>query len=459
MKPRYRFAEFTLSPSRRQLLRGGKEMALIPRYFDLLVLLIERRNEAIPRSDIFDKVWSDVVVSDGALSQAIRSLRRALGDNVREPVFIRTVSRHGYRFVFPDVIVEDDETCLTPPGESPPDVLEQQDDDKDMECEAAVERLLEPGLAPEKDQEMIRREAAETLHTLGTEEALRRLDLRPGHETARAYLRDSRWDVPGAGPVPLLGQPGSLTTIRTLVLLRFRRANRLAGSRWAAASAGGSVAGLCSGLLGGLVLRFGPGSSASDAVLVALPMVGFIIGGLAASGVGAGLAAAEALVRSFRGPALALFGALGGGTVGASAHLIGRLTLEGLFGGDLSPVAGGFEGLVIGGAVGLGYALSTRRTESGMASPRGKARFMAAGAAGLASAGAGMILAWTGRHLGAMSLDFMAQTFPGSQVGLGPLAHLLGEGEPGPVTRVVISTWEGLLFGFGLILGLTRRPR
>jgi hypothetical protein len=69
-----------------------------------------------------------------------------------------------------------------------------------------------------------------------------------------------------------------------------------------------------------------------------------------------------------------------------------------------------------------------------------------------------MGLAATGSYLGAMSLDFMAHTFPGSSVGLAPLSRLLGEAEPGLLTRVVISAWEGLLFGTGLVLGLTRRP-
>jgi hypothetical protein len=41
---------------------------------------------------------------------------------------------------------------------------------------------------------------------------------------------------------------------------------------------------------------------------------------------------------------------------------------------------------------------------------------------------------------------------------LTPLGHLLGEPDFGPVTRAVIGTWEGALFGFGLALGLTRRP-
>ena len=96
---RYRFGPFVLSPAQRLLLRDGVEVRLIPRYFDLLRLLIERRDEAVHRQEIFDRVWADVIVSDGALSQAIRTLRRALGDDPREPVFIRTVSRHGYQFV------------------------------------------------------------------------------------------------------------------------------------------------------------------------------------------------------------------------------------------------------------------------------------------------------------------------------------------------------------------------
>ncbi len=131
--PRYRFDDFVLSPRRRMLLRNGVEQPLIPRYFDLLVFLVERRQEAVHRRDIFDRVWSDVNVSDSALSQAIRSIRVTLGDDSKEPRYVRTVSRHGYRFVFPDVKeeVEEDagEIAATPtvsaaanhlpPGEPP----------------------------------------------------------------------------------------------------------------------------------------------------------------------------------------------------------------------------------------------------------------------------------------------------------------------------------------------------
>ena len=83
-------------------------MPLIPRYFDLLVLLVEQRDRAVSKQEIFDRVWTDVVVSDSALTQAIRTIRRTLGDDPREPRFVRTVSRRGYQFVFVPVEVEDD---------------------------------------------------------------------------------------------------------------------------------------------------------------------------------------------------------------------------------------------------------------------------------------------------------------------------------------------------------------
>ncbi|HXI04555.1 MAG TPA: winged helix-turn-helix domain-containing protein, partial [Candidatus Saccharimonadales bacterium] len=115
MSARYLFGGFLLSPSRRLLLREGREVPLVPRYLDLLLLLIRRRDQAVTRGEIMDAVWSDVVVSDGALSQAVRTLRRALGDDPRNARFIRTVSRHGYQFVY-SVVEEDDGDPLPPAG-------------------------------------------------------------------------------------------------------------------------------------------------------------------------------------------------------------------------------------------------------------------------------------------------------------------------------------------------------
>ena len=465
--PRYRFSGHTLSVARRTLVRDGRELPLIPRCFDLLVLLIERRNEAVSRGELLDAVWSDVVVTDGALSQAVRILRRTLGDDPREPTFIRTVQRHGYRFVCDDVVEEPDER---PPEPMRATAAEPVRAATEPDANASFDRALQTLLADDADgtekADLQRRQAAETLHRLGTAEALDRLHRRPdrvnrrrGHAVARAYLRETRWDVPGSGPVPLFGHPGWLSAARILFLLRLRRVARLAGHRWLAAAAGGAAAGALAGFLGGLVLRFGPGSTAGGGVVAMLPLLGTAIGGVAAAGVGAGLAAAEGAFRARRRLALAVAGAASGLAVGATAHLLGRLVLEGLFGRDLAPLAGAVEGLVLGGAVGLGYGLATPTADGGMATPHGLARVRVALLTGLACGLAAGVLGWSGRSLGAMSLDFMAQSFPGSQVGLAPLARLLGEQEPGVVTRVAISVFEGLMFGSGLAAGLTRRPR
>jgi len=444
---RYVFGEFILCPSRRLLLESGREVSLIPRYFDLLHVLIRRREEAIPRREILDTVWQDVVVSDGALSQAVRTLRRALGDDPRAPRFIRTVSRHGYQFVFPDVHEVDGSTPLETAAEMRVPACEAQD------IEAAFAQLVSE--SPEES----RRAAAENLHRLGVAEALRLLGSGSTHARARAMLRDARWDLPQAGPVPIFGEPNPVRTLRELFALRVRRVLRVAGSRYIAAVAGAAVAGLVAGSVGGLALYFGPDSPATTVVLVLLPLVGLVIAAVGASGVAAGLCSAEVLIRSRRGLALILFGAVGGGTVGLLAHLVGRLVLQGLFGQDLSPVAGGLEGVVLGAATGLGYALATPRTGGGMATPRGRSRIVAGILAGCSCALAAALLTWSGSYLGALSLDLLAHSFPGSQVGLEPLARLLGETGPGPVTKLTIGAWEGFMFALGTVLGLTHRPK
>jgi len=423
-------------------------VSLIPRYFDLLHVLIRRRDEAIARREILDTVWRDVVVSDGALSQAVRTLRRALGDDPRAPRFIRTVSRHGYQFIFPEVREVD--------GSSLPDTAASggqapAHETPDIETEFAQ-------LVSELPEER-RRAAAENLHRLGTADALRLLQPGENHARARAMLRDARWDLPQAGPVPIFGEPDPLRTLGELFALRVRRVLRVAGRRYLAAIAGAAMAGLVAGFLGGLALYLGPDSQATVVVVWLLPLVGLVIAAVGAVGVAAGLCSAEVLIRSRRGLALVLFGAAGGGAVGVSAHFVGLLVLQGVFGQDLSPLAGGVEGLVLGAATGWGYALATPRTEGGMATPRGRSRIVAGLLAGLVCALAAALLTASGSYLGALSLDLLSNSFPGSQVGLEPLARLLGEIVPGPVTKLSIGAWEGFMFAFGTVLGLTHRPK
>src|SRR5207247_1977178 len=114
---------------------------------------------------------------------------------------------------------------------------------------------------------------------------------------------------------------GAARTLLLLFGLRLRRASRLAEQRWLTASIGGGLAGLIAGGSGGATLWLLPGSRMTSTVPVVLGMLGTVTGALGAAGVGAGLAAAEALVRSWRRLSLALFGALGGGLIAGAAHL------------------------------------------------------------------------------------------------------------------------------------------
>jgi DNA-binding winged helix-turn-helix (wHTH) protein len=305
--PRYRFADFTLSPRRRILLRNGEELPLIPRYFDLLVLLVERRGEAVHRRDIFDRVWTDVIVSDSALSQAVRTIRRALGDDSREPRFVRTVSRHGYQFVFAEVIEEDEDTPPAIAGTSGAAIGTMVADDPGTHVSASARTVRTPGTgdpfeplldriarpAATRQEEEEQREAAQQLHILGTRTALERLD-RAGRASAyaRALLRDTRWESPGAGAVPILGAPAAVPAAWHLARMRLRRASALAATRWAGAALGGGLAGIAGGVAGGLLLEVAPTSTAPLAVVPVLALIGAVSGTIGGAGVGAGLAVA-----------------------------------------------------------------------------------------------------------------------------------------------------------------------
>jgi DNA-binding winged helix-turn-helix (wHTH) protein len=451
--PRYRFRDFVVSPRRRMLVHGVQERPLIPRYFDLLVFLIERRHEAVHRRDIFDRVWSDVVVSDSALSQAIRTIRRTLGDDSRAPRFIRTVSRHGYRFVFPDVLEEDDNDEWPHDGSMAP-VVEPADAPTADQFEPLLQRLT--GVAPNAGDQEEQREAAELLHGLGTSEALRRLGTRPRHAFARALLRDTRWDIPGAGSVPLLGQPATIAAAAALVSLRLRRAARIAATRWAGAAIGGGLAGVVGGAVGGLMLAAAPGSAAPLVVAPVLAVIGGGCGGVGGAGVGAGLSIAEAISRSHRTFYLVCWSAVGGGSVGLAIEWFGRWGLSALVGLHVD-IGGGLEGFVIGGAAGLGYALATAHARGGLAAPRGRRRWRAAALVAAVCGLGALAISLTGRPLVGGTVHAIAQSSQGSQVTLSPLGALIGEPDFGPITRAVIGTGEGALFGLGLALGLTRR--
>lgn len=93
--------EWEIDPSLNELRRGGESLRIEPKAMELLVLLAERTGQVIGRAELLEAIWPGVVVGDETLSQAITKLRKALHDNAREPAYIETIPKRGYRLLAP----------------------------------------------------------------------------------------------------------------------------------------------------------------------------------------------------------------------------------------------------------------------------------------------------------------------------------------------------------------------
>lgn len=95
----YRFGEFTVDREQKVLLRNGSRLALAPKVFDTLLILIDNTGRIVEKEELMKRLWPDSFVEESNLTFNIQQLRKALGDNARRPQFIETVARRGYRFI------------------------------------------------------------------------------------------------------------------------------------------------------------------------------------------------------------------------------------------------------------------------------------------------------------------------------------------------------------------------
>src|SRR6266567_9484118 len=98
LKHFYKFDPFILDVDERVLLRDGCPIAVTPKVFDTLLLLVENQGCVVSKQKMLDTLWPDVFVEESNVTFNITMLRKALGDTKREPLFIETVPRRGYRF-------------------------------------------------------------------------------------------------------------------------------------------------------------------------------------------------------------------------------------------------------------------------------------------------------------------------------------------------------------------------
>ena len=97
----FRFERFSLDPRDRQLRRDDVPVELNARYLDALALMVREHGQLVSKDRFLEEVWRGVPVTDEALTQCVKTLRRQLGDDATRPRFIETVPKHGYRFIAP----------------------------------------------------------------------------------------------------------------------------------------------------------------------------------------------------------------------------------------------------------------------------------------------------------------------------------------------------------------------
>jgi DNA-binding winged helix-turn-helix (wHTH) protein/tetratricopeptide (TPR) repeat protein len=95
----YEFSGYRLDPVRRLLTKDGRVVALKPKIFDTLLVLVSSAGSLVEKEALMQEVWGEVAVEEGGLTKNISILRKTLGESPDEHQFIVTVPGRGYRFV------------------------------------------------------------------------------------------------------------------------------------------------------------------------------------------------------------------------------------------------------------------------------------------------------------------------------------------------------------------------
>ena len=153
-KHSYRFEEFTLDADQKVLLRQGKPLLLAPKVLDTLLTLVQNSGRIIEKAELMKRLWPDTFVEESNLTYTIVQLRKTLGDDARNPRYIETIPKRGYRFIMDveevlsdiDAVEEQHEGVITERGVVSIAVLPfldlSPDRDQDYFCEGLAEELI-----------------------------------------------------------------------------------------------------------------------------------------------------------------------------------------------------------------------------------------------------------------------------------------------------------------------------
>lgn len=98
---RFRLGEWEVNQPENTLRLDGRSVRLEPRVMDVLVYLAAEPGRVVSKEELLGAVWGGTFVEEGALTQVVHFLRKALGDDARQPRYIQTIPKRGYRLVSP----------------------------------------------------------------------------------------------------------------------------------------------------------------------------------------------------------------------------------------------------------------------------------------------------------------------------------------------------------------------
>ena len=101
MQGDFRLGQWLVCPKLNTVQAEGSAVRLEPKFMQVLVCLAGRPGEVVSKEELIQNVWKDTFVTDDVLTRAISELRRALGDDAKQPRLIETVARSGYRIIAP----------------------------------------------------------------------------------------------------------------------------------------------------------------------------------------------------------------------------------------------------------------------------------------------------------------------------------------------------------------------
>jgi Tol biopolymer transport system component/DNA-binding winged helix-turn-helix (wHTH) protein len=104
----YQFGQFSLNPYSRSLSRDGAPVTATAKVLETLIVLVQNRGKVMTKDELLTNLWPDTVVEEANLTQSISTLRKILGDNPKDHIYIVTLPGRGYQFVADVKLVTDE---------------------------------------------------------------------------------------------------------------------------------------------------------------------------------------------------------------------------------------------------------------------------------------------------------------------------------------------------------------